>query len=149
MSQTLKIRDAIEDDINEILDLMDQLGYSTSKEEFIEIFKKFTATPDYGVVVADYNNQVAGWLAWSKSQLFVVDKTRYHIEGIIVNPKYRGLGIGEKLMRFVEDIASNSPSIVDLTSGLRREKDGSHEFYKKLGYRNEGIMAKLYLRKEF
>jgi hypothetical protein len=38
--------------------------------------------------------------------------------------------------------------IIDLTSGLRRAKAGSHEFYKNLGYKNEGYMAKLYLRKE-
>jgi len=42
-----------------------------------------------------------------------------------------------------------SPCVVDLTSGFRRKKDGSHEFYKALGYANEGYMAKLYLRKEF
>ncbi len=52
-------------------------------------------------------------------------------------------------MAFVEKIAKKySPVIIDLTSGLRRAKDGSHEFYKSIGYQNEGHMAKLYLRKE-
>ena len=74
---------------------------------------------------------------------------RFHIESLVVNEKYRGCGIGKKLMLFVEDIARKfSPAIIDLTSGLRRAKDGSHEFYKALGYNNEGHMAKLYLRKE-
>ena len=54
-----------------------------------------------------------------------------------------------KRMEFVEEIArSFCPVIIDLTSGLRRAKDGTHGFYKKLGYNNEGSMAKLYLRKE-
>ena len=49
----------------------------------------------------------------------------------------------------MEDIVKdNKQVIIDLTSGLRREKDGTHEFYKNLGYQNEGFMAKLYLRKE-
>ena len=31
---------------------------------------------------------------------------------------------------------------------LRRAQDGTHDFYKRIGYKNEGHMAKLYLRKE-
>jgi histone acetyltransferase (RNA polymerase elongator complex component) len=38
--------------------------------------------------------------------------------------------------------------VMDLTSGLRRAKDGSHDFYKSLGYKNHGYFEKLYLRKE-
>jgi len=49
----------------------------------------------------------------------------------------------------MEELAKqSSPCIIDLTSGLRRKKDGTHEFYKSLGYQNKGYMAKLYLRKE-
>jgi len=52
-------------------------------------------------------------------------------------------------MAFVEGIAQqHSPAIIDLTSGLRRVQDGTHEFYKRIGYKNEGPMAKFYLRKE-
>jgi hypothetical protein len=48
----------------------------------------------------------------------------------------------------MEDIAKKfSPVIIDLNSGLRRAQDGSHEFYKSLGYQNEGPMAKVYFRK--
>jgi len=53
-------------------------------------------------------------------------------------------------MEFVEEVArKNAPAIVDLTSGIRRAKDGAHQFYNGLGYKNEGPMAKEYLRKEF
>jgi len=52
-------------------------------------------------------------------------------------------------MNQVEEFAQQiSPCIIDLTSGLRRAKDGSHDFYKSLGFNNEGYMSKLYLRKE-
>jgi len=95
------------------------------------------------------DKQIAGLVAWSRSSLFVSDSTRFHIEGLVVASRYRGQGIGKMLMKFVEDIAKeSSPAIIDLTSGLRRAKAGSHEFYKNLGYKNEGYMAKLYLRKE-
>jgi GNAT superfamily N-acetyltransferase len=79
----------------------------------------------------------------------ISDATRFSIVGIVVSTNHRNMGIGKKLMKFVEDIAKqHSPAIIDLTSGLRRAHDGTHEFYKRIGYKNEGPMAKLYLRKE-
>jgi GNAT superfamily N-acetyltransferase len=95
-------------------------------------------------------DQVIGFIAWSKSMLFVSDAVRFHIEGLIVDKDHRGQGVGKKLMLFVEEISKSSgPAIIDLLSGIRRQGDGSHEFYKALGYKNEGPMAKLYFRKEF
>ncbi|HHF7373672.1 TPA: GNAT family N-acetyltransferase [Legionella bozemanae] len=102
----------------------------------------------YGVLLAEIAGKVVGWIAWSKSYLFVSETTRFHIEGLVVDQGYRNQGIGKKLMITVEEFARKfSPCIIDLTSGLRRAKEGSHDFYKSLGYQNEGHMAKLYLRK--
>jgi len=143
------VRIAKTSDIPDLLPLMDQLGYPTSREKLEERFKRFTKNDGYGVAVAVLEEKAIGLVAWSASSLFVLDKVRFHIEGLLVDEKYRGCGIGKKLMLFVEDIAREfSPAIIDLTSGLRRAKDGSHEFYKTLGYQNDGHMAKLYLRKE-
>jgi len=145
----INIRLANFEDIPHLLPLMAQLGYPTSSKEFTKRFKIFTKLPGYGVAVACENSNIIGLVAWSKSSLFVSNTTRFHIEAIVLDQQYRGSGVGKKLMQFVEEMAKNSsPSIIDLTSGLRRAKDGSHEFYKKLGYQNEGYMAKLYLRKE-
>jgi GNAT superfamily N-acetyltransferase len=64
--------------------------------------------------------------------------------------EYRSRGIGKKLITVVEELAEKeAPAIVDLTSGLRRAGDGTHDFYKRCGSQNNGPMAKLYLRKEF
>ena len=71
------------------------------------------------------------------------------VDGLVVSASHRGTGIGKKLMQFVEDIArQNSPVIIDLTSSPSRARDGAHEFYKRIGYQNEGATAKLYLQKE-
>ena len=143
------VRSAEISDIPTLVPLMDQLGYPVLKHELKLRFKRFTKNNGYGVAVACLENQVVGLVAWSASSVFVLDKVRFHIESIVVDEKYRGYGVGKKLMLYVEDIARKfSPAIIDLTSGLRRAKDGSHEFYKNLGYHNDGHMAKLYLRKE-
>ena len=143
------IRKATLSDIPDLLPLLDQLGYSTTKEELAKRFNYFCSIDGYGVVIACIENKIVGFVAWSKSKLFVSDSIRIHIEGLVVDKEYRGKAVGKKLMLFVEEYArSCGPAIIDLTSGLRRAEDGSHQFYDKLGYKNEGLMAKLYLRKK-
>lgn len=143
------IRSANQDDIPAILPLIDQLGYPNRMEDLSKRLKKFTEMPGYGVAVATIDDIVAGWVAWSSSSFFVFDQIKFRIEGLIVSSSYREKGIGKELMRFVEATAQeHSPCIIELTSGMRRANEGTHEFYKKLGYSNEGHMAKLYLRKE-
>lgn len=146
---SITIRNATIADIPELLPLLEQLGYPVSESKLQERFNHFMQNDGYGIVIAALENTIVGLVAWSKSYRLISDFTRFHIEGIVVNKLYRGRGIGKKLMIFVEVIArQSSPSLVDLTSGLRRAKDGSHDFYKSLGYKNDGLMAKLYLRKE-
>jgi len=148
MSVELIIRKAIIDDAQHLHPLMEQLGYPQSPDELQRRLELFTNELHYGVLLAEIAGKVVGWIAWSKSYLFVSEITRFHIEGLVVDQGYRNQGIGKKLMITVEEFARQfSPCIVDLTSGLRRAKEGSHDFYKSLGYQNEGHMAKLYLRK--
>lgn len=147
----MNIKHADIDDISGILPLLSDLGYPCELKDLNARFIKFLHNPGYGVAVCKVGEEIQGFVAWSKSYLFVLGKVRFHIEGIIVAEKFRGSGVGRKLMSFVEEIAKESGSnstIIDLTSGLRRAGDGTHEFYKRLGYKNEGLMAKLYLRKE-
>lgn len=143
------IRLAAHVDIPQLLPLMKQLGYPCELKEFEQRFDAFNKLDGYSVAVAEQNSEIIGWVAWSKSLLFVKSCMRFHIEGLVVDDKYRGQGIGKKLMQFIEDIAmQHSPCIIDLTSGLRRADEGAHDFYESLGYQNTGEMAKLYLRKE-
>ena len=145
----IAIRFANQEDLPGLLPLMAQLGYPCTPEELEGLFNSFIKPDGYGVAVACDESKIVGWIAWSKSKPFVVNKTRFHLEGIVVDASCRGQGIGKKLMFFLEEISKQSGSvIIDLCSGLRRAKDGTHEFYKSLGYRNEGPMAKFYLRKE-
>ncbi|CZL28831.1 GNAT family N-acetyltransferase [Legionella pneumophila] len=148
MPTELIIRNALIDDVPHLLPLMEQLGYPQSPEELQKRLELFTGQLHFGVLLAEIAGKAVGWVAWSKSHLFVSATTRIHIEGLVVDQNHRGKGIGKKLMIAIEEFARQfSPCIIDLTSGLRRVKDGSHDFYKSLGYHNEGHMAKLYLRK--
>jgi len=147
-----EIRSASSSEAGKLLPLMEQLGYSQTLEAMTSQINLFLKQDGYGIAVAEETStsKIVGWIAWSKSILIVSPAIRLHIEGLVVEENYRGNGIGKALMLHVENIAKlNSPCIVDLTSGKRRAKDGSHEFYASLGYHNEGYMAKKYLRKIF
>ncbi|MCP5369578.1 MAG: GNAT family N-acetyltransferase [Rickettsiaceae bacterium] len=143
------IRHATIDDTPKLLPLLSELGYPATLEDLNRRFLKFSSNSGFGVAVYEMHEDITGFVAWTKTDHLISDATRFSIVGLVVSTSHRGMGIGKKLMKFVEDIAQqNSPAIIDLTSGLRRSQDGTHEFYKRIGYQNEGPMAKLYLRKE-
>jgi len=146
----ITVRRASKKDVPSIVPLMLELGYPTAEEDLAIRFTRFMSKSGYGVAVCELDGLVVGFIAWSRSGLFVVDAVRFHVEAICVASQHKHKGVGKKLMEFVEEVArKNAPAIVDLTSGIRRAKDGAHQFYNGLGYKNEGLMAKAYLRKEF
>jgi GNAT superfamily N-acetyltransferase len=145
----LELRHCTIEDIAALLPLMEQFGRPATKDVLSSRFQSFIQNIGYGVVVACINNQPIGLVAWSKSQFFIYDKMRFYIEILVVDERYRRAGVGTKLIEFVEDCArATGSSVVDLTSSVRREKDGTHAFYRKLGYKNEGEREKRYFRKE-
>lgn len=147
-NQNLLIRAAVVSDLEAMLPLMAQLGYPQNLEDFKKKFKNFLEQKDANIIVAELENKIVGWVAWANTFLIVSPMRRLHIEGLVVDENCRGQKIGKALMQHVEEIAKQySPCIVDLTSGLRRAKMGTHQFYHALGYRNKGDMEKVYLRK--
>lgn len=145
----MMIRHATIDDTPQFLPLLSELGYPATLENLNRRFLKFLDNPGYGIAVCEMDEEITGLVAWTKTDHLISDVTRFSIIGLVVSISHRGVGIGKKLMRFVEDIAKQYPPvIIDLTSGLSRAHEGTHEFYKRIGYQNEGPTAKLYLRKE-
>lgn len=149
-NQEMIIRESKETDIKNILPLMEQLGYPSEIAQLTARFSNFINIPGYGVAIAMSNDNVIGLIAWSKSSLFVKDGSRIHIEALVVDKEYRRLGVGQALIKYLEKHIKKDKNIchIDLTSGTRRAVDGSHDFYDKLGYKNDGYMSKVYLRKE-
>lgn len=143
------IRHATINDTPKLLPLLSELGYPATLKDLNRRFLKFVNNPGFGVGVSEMHEEIRGFIAWTKTDHLISDATRFSIVGLVVSTSHRGTGIGKKLIKFVEDIAQqDSPAIIDLISGLRRAKDGTHKFYNRIGYKNEGPMAKIYLRKE-
>ena len=75
----INIRHAVIDDVPELLPLIDQLGYPTNIKNLERRFRKYIILDGYGVTVACDSTKIIGWVAWSKSETFVLDKTRIHM----------------------------------------------------------------------
>jgi len=65
------------------------------------------------------------------------------IEHVLVNPKFRGKGIGRELMIFIEKyIKKNYPYIKEFRLNVRYKNNHAIEFYKKKGYSKHAYIMK-------
>jgi hypothetical protein len=77
-------------DIPGLLRLLSQLGHPCELEDWRTRFLRFAKNPGYGVAVSKIKREIVGLVAWSRSDLLVLDRVRLHIEGLTVAEKCRG-----------------------------------------------------------
>ena len=139
------IRSAILSDFVSVKDLVFQLGYDLNLSDM----KFYIGSENYGIFIAEIDDIIVGMIAYSITKVFVSGKMRIHIEGLVVDSKHRRKGIARKLLEHLENFAKSfAPVVIDLVSGVRRIPDGTHDFYKSMGYELRGNTQKIYFRKE-
>lgn len=124
----------IEDLQNGFLTSLDSLRKASdidpSKAE--EIFKKIDSNPDYTIVVAEIDGKVVGSTTLLIEQKFIHHGGLVgHIEDVVVDKNFQGLKIGEKVMKYLLEIAKNQgcyKTILDCTDEVK-------PFYEKLGFK--------------
>ena len=138
----IKIRQAEEDDLLQVLDLYAQPdmddGKTLSLEEAKKLFNKIEQYPEYKIFVAIYEKKIIG--AFS---LLIMDNLVHGgvpsgiVEAVVVDPKYHGVGIGKKMMRFaMERCREFGCYKLVLSANVRRNK--AHRFYESLGFERHG-----------
>ena len=102
----------------------------TKKAE--EIFEKINSTPDYTIAVAELEGRVVGATTLLIEQKFIHNGGLVgHIEDVVVDKNHQGQKIGEKIMKFLLDIANERgcyKTILDCTDDVKL-------FYEKLGFK--------------
>lgn len=131
----LTIRLAKVDDYKDICKIScDDLGYNCN-EELVKTRLEELDLKNERVFVADYDGKAVGYL---HAQVY---KTLYFDElvnflGLAVSKEYRKHKIGTKLIKAIENWAlSIGINKIRVNSGYSRKE--AHEFYRKLGYKNE------------
>ncbi|WP_199228910.1 ribosomal protein S18-alanine N-acetyltransferase [Sporanaerobacter acetigenes] len=129
------VRPMLEKDIDEVLDI-EKTSFATpwSKEAFtLEITKNMLAK----YVVAEIQGKVVGyggiWL--------IIDEG--HVTNIAVHEKYRGLGVGNKIMEGLIDICRDR-NIVAMTLEVRKTNEVAKSLYDKYGFKEYGIRPGYY-----
>ena len=141
------IRNTTLNDAPQLLSLMEQLGYPQTIPDMKDRLQQYMSS-DSQVLIAENQGLIMGLIAFFCFPLFVSSGKSCRIAALVVDETCRGQGVGRDLLKAAEERAKQQGCVIlDLTSGLRRAKDGSHEFYKNLGYGNDGPQAKLYFRK--
>src|SRR5262245_2481306 len=131
--QPIHIRPASVNDIPAIVPLLQQLGYRMPPSV---LAGKLSGELDSRLAfVAELSDRIAGFMT-----LHVIDwlhrpDKAARLSALVVDGSYRRLGIGRALIAFAEDTASGlGCSYIELTSSLRRQAEGTYDFYSALRY---------------
>ncbi|WP_245830958.1 GNAT family N-acetyltransferase [Sediminibacillus massiliensis] len=129
------IRKAVEKDVDQLADLMGELGYPTTVDEMRERFKKIHSNPLYCTFIAEHDGKVAGMVGMMKGLPYEKNESYVRIVALVVHSVYRNQGIGESLMKAAEEWAkSQGASKLVLNSGNREERKKAHQFYISRGF---------------
>ncbi|MDC1024266.1 GNAT family N-acetyltransferase [Nitrosopumilus sp.] len=106
---------------------------SMSEDKALEIFKKIKSNPEHIIIIAEIEGKVIG-----STTLLIEPKFIHqggvvgHIEDVVVDKKFQGKKIGEKIIIQVLEIAKNHgcyKTILDCSDDVK-------PFYEKLGFKH-------------
>lgn len=152
-SEAVLIRQAQREDVAAIVGLLAQDEVVGGREKntqplpqaYYDAFEEIARSSDNTLVVAEIEGAIVGTL-----QLTLIPNMsrqggkRALVEAVFVDGRYRGLGIGRKLMQWVIDTARESDcSLVQLTTNKQRQ--AAHRFYESLGFVGSHTGMKLVL----
>jgi GNAT superfamily N-acetyltransferase len=131
------IREATPNDAIDVVALLGELGYPSSPDQAAERLERISADPSTWVVVAEVESELAGLGALHIQNLVERDEPGCEVAGLVVGERYRRSGIGELLMRALEDEARRRGGKVMVLNTAHRRAD-AHAFYEALGYEHTG-----------
>jgi GNAT superfamily N-acetyltransferase len=130
--EKMTIRRARLSDALRLAELSTQLGYPATGQEIVQRMKRMRPAAMHAVFVAQWEQQITGWLHVSVTPLLEVP-LRAEVNGLVVDEKRRSAGTGAKLLEVAERWAvERGCKSVSVRSNVIRER--AHEFYLRNGY---------------
>ena len=130
------IRELKKEDLwNGFLTSLDSLRQASDidKEKAEEIFEKINSNSDHIIAVAELDGKIVGSTTLLIEQKFIHKGGLVgHIEDVVVDKNFQGQKIGEKIMKYLLEIAKNRgcyKTILDCTDDVK-------PFYEKLGFKS-------------
>ena len=120
---------------NGFLTTLDSLRQASNVEikKAEQIFEKINANPNHIIAVAEVEGKIVGTTTLLIEPKFIHDGGLVgHIEDVVVDKNYQGQRIGEKIMKYLLEIAKNQgcyKTILDCTDDVK-------QFYEKLDFKH-------------
>ena len=97
------------------------------------------ASPSHFYIVATDGVQVIGFCSLTVKHNLWLQDLLGNVDEMVVDEKYRGQGIGKKLMQRITEIAiENNCQQLELESSFHRDK--AHAFYEELGFEKRAFL---------
>ncbi len=126
------VRKAAPGDAERLAALSTALGYPMTPDEAVRRLGEIADHPDHGLLVAESNGRVEGWIQVSMPRIFETPR-QAEIAGLIVDETARGAGIGRRLVAAAEDWArARGCRAIRVRSNVVRER--AHAFYEREGF---------------
>lgn len=127
----LKFREAVQDDTDELVKLMLELGYKVKRNELSCRIKLIKSRGDK-LIVAEKEGVIAG-VVQALIDIRLAEGKVGEIVSLVVRDELRGKGIGKALIKQAKESLTTSgcTSIRVRANEIRKE---AHEFYKDLGF---------------
>ncbi len=128
------IEKAKENDLEEIYALINILEQKTiNKDHFIKVYYKGIESDDIEFLVYRKDGKILGFLSFYIHHYLHHDEDTGEIVELVVMPEYRGLRIGQHLIKTIEEIAKEKGlEQIELSTSTYRKK--AHHFYEAHGY---------------
>ncbi|MFI9384466.1 GNAT family N-acetyltransferase [Kutzneria sp. NPDC052558] len=141
----ITIRTAAVEDVPRITVLLGQLGYPTDETRVRTRVDTWLADPRSALLVAEVDGRVMGVAAMHAMQLLEYDGSQGRLAALVVDDSCRGQGVGRELVAEAEQQARGLGCWrMEVTSSLKR--DGSHHFYRAIGYEGANDKSARYLK---
>lgn len=147
-------RPATIDDLSEIVRMLadDFLGTQRERyeeplpESYVNAFREIAAAPNNELIVAESDGVVVGTfqLTFTPSISFQGGK-RATVESLRVDEKYRGRGLGRKMMLWAIERARGA-GCVSMQLSTNAERTDAHRFYESLGFQGTHLGMKIKLK---
>ena len=133
--EEVTIRELKEDDIQKgFLKTLDTLRQTSSitQEKALEIFKEIKINPKHIIIIAELNGEIIGTTTLLVEPKFIHQGGKVgHIEDVVVRKEFQGRKIGQKIIKFVLQIAKNQgcyKTILDCSDDVK-------SFYEEIGFK--------------
>jgi ribosomal protein S18 acetylase RimI-like enzyme len=134
------IRKAEESDHEEVMNLYGDFVENPERYKGLDndSFKKFIEKLGSFLDLAVLDNQIVGFIAYSRRTVIRYSKDIVEVEELYVSPDHRKSGIGKKLLEHVLDYSKNESCEYVFVSSAK-ERVEAHKFYEALGFDQYGL----------